>query len=77
MDILNAFVPSASSPKEIEVTAQMHTIRVTHPLLVPICWQYAGKLNFSWSTSRKWADEESMELVKKLFKEWIDIYSSA
>lgn len=74
MDILNPFVPETGAlAKELSVLGQYHTIRVTHPLIVPICWQYAGRINFSWSSGRKWLSQENMDLYAGIFKEWLDI----
>ncbi|KAF9020947.1 hypothetical protein BDZ89DRAFT_1071871 [Hymenopellis radicata] len=74
MDILNPFVPGTGElSSELSVLEQCHSIRVTHPLLVPICWQYAGRLDMLWSTGRRWQSQENLELYKKIFKEWLDI----
>ncbi|KAG7450030.1 uncharacterized protein BT62DRAFT_928819 [Guyanagaster necrorhizus] len=74
MDILNPFVPETGAlADELAVLGQYHTIRVTHPLIVPICWQYAGRINFSWSSGRKWLSQENMDLYAGIFKEWLDI----
>ncbi|KAK0196183.1 hypothetical protein F5146DRAFT_319228 [Armillaria mellea] len=74
MDILNPFVPETGAlAKELAILGQCHTIRVTHPLIVPICWQYAGRINFSWSSGRKWLSQENMDLYAGIFKEWLDI----
>lgn len=78
MDILNPFVPGTGTlSHEIAVLQQCHTIRVTHPLLVPICWQYAGRLDMVWSTGRKWQTQENLDLYKGIFKEWLDIVIEA
>ncbi len=74
MDIMTPFVPGTGElSNELSVLEQCHSIRVTHPLLVPICWQYAGRLDMLWSTGRRWQTQENLELYRIIFKEWLDI----
>ncbi|KII84678.1 hypothetical protein PLICRDRAFT_179481 [Plicaturopsis crispa FD-325 SS-3] len=69
MDILNKYLPGVN--KELSVTQLNHSIRNTHPLLVPIVWQYNERLSFYFNTARKFHTQEQLDLYTKIFREWI------
>ncbi|KIK61245.1 hypothetical protein GYMLUDRAFT_261130 [Collybiopsis luxurians FD-317 M1] len=74
MDILNDFVPDKGALSgELTVTQQFHGCRITHPLMAPICWTYADRMNVSWATARKWQTQEELNLHVRIFEEWMDI----
>lgn len=70
MDILNKYLPGANT--ELSVTQLNHSIRNTHPLLVPIFWQFNGRLAFHFNTARKFQTQQHLDSHTKIFKEWID-----
>jgi hypothetical protein len=75
LGILSKYLPSAKAP--LAVSAVHNSVRNTLPLLVPICWQYDGRINVFFHTARRWQTQERMDMFTASYKRWLDVLLSA